>query len=133
MKNIENDSIINQVDQPREIRVLLVDDQSSVISFIRTLIEPVSHFNIVGTADNGKQAIKQVASLQPDVVLIDIEMPEMDGVKATEIISQRFPDCKTLILSSYEDGERLQNALHAGAKGYLLKGSPAQELTTAID
>ena len=132
MKKIENYSVINESNEFQEIRILLVDDQSFVRRFISKSIEPVSHLNIVGTADNGKEAIEQVESLQPDVILIDIEMPEMDGVKATEIISQRFPNCKTLILSSYKDGERLHNALRAGAKGYLLKGSPVEELTTAI-
>lgn len=132
MKKIENYKVIDESKESQEIRLLLVDDQSFVRRFISKSIEPISNLNIVGTADNGQQAIAQVEQLQPDVVLIDLEMPEMDGVTATEIISQRFSNCKILILSSHEDSDRLQNALRAGANGYLLKGSPVEELTNAI-
>lgn len=132
MKKIENYKVIDEINEPQEIRLLLVDDQSFVRRFISKSIEPISNLNIVGTADNGQEAIAQVELLQPDVVLIDLEMPEMDGVTATEIISQRFPDCKILILSSHEESDRLQSALRAGANGYLLKGSPVEELTNAI-
>ena len=132
MKKSENYHVIDEFSKPQEIRLLLVDDQSFVRRFISKSIEPISNLNIVGTADNGIQAIKQVKLLQPDVVLIDLEMPKMDGVKATEIITQRFPDCQILILSSHEDGNRLHKALRAGANGYLLKGSSAEELTNAI-
>ncbi len=132
MKKIENYKVIDEINEPQEIRLLLVDDQSFVRRFISKSIEPISNLNIVGTADNGQEAIAQVELLQPDVVLIDLEMPGMDGVTATEIISQRFPDCKILILSSHEESDRLQSALRAGANGYLLKGSPVEELTNAI-
>ena len=132
MKKIENYKVIDDINEPQEIRLLLVDDQSFVRRFISKSIEPISNLNIVGTADNGQEAIAQVELLQPDVVLIDLEMPGMDGVTATEIISQRFPDCKILILSSHEESDRLQSALRAGANGYLLKGSPVEELTNAI-
>ncbi len=131
MKKIENYKIINEVSQP-QIRLLLVDDQSFVRKFISKSLESVTNLKIVGTAENGQQAVEQVELLQPDVVLIDIEMPEMDGVKATDIISQRFPNTKVLVLSSHKDSDRLQKALYAGAKGYLLKGSPVEELTDAI-
>ncbi len=132
MKKIENYKVIDEINEPQEIRLLLVDDQSFVRRFISKSIEPISNLNIVGTADNGQEAIAQVELLQPDVVLIDLEMPGMDGVTATEIISQRFPDCKILILSSHKESDRLQSALRAGANGYLLKGSPVEELTNAI-
>ena len=132
MKKIENYKVIDEINEPQEIQLLLVDDQSFVRRFISKSIEPISNLNIVGTADNGQEAIAQVELLQPDVVLIDLEMPGMDGVTATEIISQRFPDCKILILSSHEESDRLQSALRAGANGYLLKGSPVEELTNAI-
>ena len=132
MKKIENYSVIDEIRDRQEIEILLVDDQSFVRRFISKSLEPFSTLKIVGTADNGLEAIEQVELLQPDVILIDLEMPEMDGVAATEIISQRFPNCKILILSSHEDSECLQNALRAGAKGYLLKGSPTEELTNAI-
>ena len=132
MKQIENYSVISELSESQEIRILLVDDQSFVRQFISKSLKNVSDLNIVGTADNGQQAIEQVEKLQPNMVLMDLEMPEMDGFTATEIISQRFPDCKIIIFSSHEDVDCLQSTLYAGAKGYLLKGSPIKELTNAI-
>jgi HlyD family secretion protein len=132
MKKIENYSVISESGENSKIRILLVDDQSFVRRFISKSIKHIPNLNIVGTANNGQEAIEQVELLQPDVVLLDLEMPEMDGVTATEIIKLRFPQCKIVVLSSHEDGERLQNALRAGAKGYLLKGSPPEELINAI-
>jgi hemolysin D len=132
MKNIENYSVIPESEQPEKIKVLLVDDRSFVRHFISKIIRSVDRFTIIGTADNGKSAIALVESLQPDVVLLDLEMPEMDGITATEIITKQFPNCKVLVLTSHEDGEYLQKALRAGATGYLVKGSSAEELTNAI-
>jgi hemolysin D len=132
MKQIENPTFILESNPSEEIKILLVDDQSFARRFISKLIETANHLKIIGMANNGQEAIALVESLRPDVVLIDLEMPEMDGVTATEIIVKRFPDCKVLVLSSHEDGQYLQNALYAGATGYLLKGSSAQELTNAI-
>lgn len=133
MKKIANYTIVSDpqaLTQP--IRVLLVDDQSFAQRFISQSLKTDHELNIVGTAQNGQDAIAQVESLSPDIVLIDLEMPEMDGITATEIIVRRFPDCKVVILSVHETGEYLQKAIRAGAKGYLLKGSPAKELTNAI-
>jgi HlyD family secretion protein len=132
MKKIENYNIIPEPNRQPEITILLVDDQSFARRFISKQIQTANHLKIIGMAENGQEAIALVESLQPDVVLIDLEMPEMDGVSATEIIIRRFPDCKVLVLSSHENGEYLQNALRAGATGYLIKGSSAQELTNAI-
>ncbi|MGL5834475.1 MAG: response regulator [Waterburya sp.] len=132
MKKIENYDVLPKPNQQPEITILLVDDQSFARRFISKQIQTASHLKIIGTAQNGQEAIALVESLQPDVVLIDLEMPEMDGVSATEIIVKRFPDSKVLVLSSHEDGEYLQNALRAGAIGYLIKGSSAEELTNAI-
>ena len=132
MKKIDDYEVIADTEIDQEIRIVIVDDQKFVRCLIESILKTNKNFNIVGVADNGKTAISQVESLKPDIVLIDLEMPEMDGAKATEIIVQRFPDCKVLILSSHEDGESLQNALRAGAQGYLLKNSAAQELTHAV-
>ena len=133
MKKIDKYSVVSDsqtITSP--IRILLVDDQSFVRRFIHKSLEEEPSLNIVGTAQNGSEAIAQVEALNPDLVLIDLEMPEMDGVTATEIIVRRFPQCKVLALSSHDSGEYLQNALRAGAKGYIIKGSPAEELTNAI-
>ncbi len=132
MKKIENYTVIPEAES-QAIRVLLVDDQSFVRRFISKSLEDVAHIKIVGTADNGSQAIEQVESLQPDVVLLDLEMPEMTGIEATKIIHQRFPHCQILVLSCHETHEYLQPSLRSGAKGYILKGSSTEELTQAIE
>ena len=132
MKKIDNYEVIADTETEQEISVVIVDDQKFVRCLIESILKTNKNFKIVGVADNGKTAISQVELLKPDIVLIDLEMPEMDGAKATEIIVKRFPDCKVLILSSHEDSESLQNALRAGAQGYLLKNSAPQELTNAV-
>ena len=133
MKKIEQYSVISSTEIPvRPIRILLVDDQSFARRFVSSSLKDNRNLDIVGTADNGHDAIAKVESLKPDLVLIDLEMPEMDGITATEIIVRQFPECKVLVLSSHETKDYLQNALRAGAKGYLIKGSPAKELSDAI-
>jgi hemolysin D len=115
-----------------KIKILIVDDQNFVRNFLQHILEAEPNFQIVGTANNGQDAIKKVASLKPDLVLIDLEMPEMDGVTATGIIARKYPQCKILILTSYKDSEHLQKALHAGANGYLLKDCSPQEILHAV-
>ena len=132
MKKIENYSVVSSETSNQVIRILLVDDQIFARRFIQKSLEEDHNLNIVGTAQNGHEAIALVESLNPDVVLIDLEMPQMDGITATKIIVQQFPNCKVLVLSSHETEEYLQSALRAGAKGYLLKGSPANELLWSI-
>lgn len=118
--------------KPFKIRVLIVDDQNSVRQRLKLLLEPEADLEVVGIAEDGAIAIKQVEFLQPDVVLIDLEMPEMNGVKATKIIAKRFGDCRILVLSSHDTNEYINRAMDAGAKGYLLKSTPAAELNNAI-
>jgi DNA-binding NarL/FixJ family response regulator len=114
------------------IKVLIVDDQKTVQIFLKTSLEKEPGLEIVGTADNGKMAIEQVAALKPNIVLMDIEMPEIDGLTATKIICDRFVETKVLILSIHEDDVYLNKALQVGAKGYLLKNTPSTELINAI-
>jgi DNA-binding NarL/FixJ family response regulator len=114
------------------IRLLLVDDQNIVRKGLKVLLEAQPDFQVVGEAENGQQAVAQVESLQPDVVLMDIRMPEMDGVAATQIISQRFPAVRILILSTFGDHDYVARAMQFGAKGYLLKDSQVEELAQAI-
>ena len=132
MKKIDDYEVISEAVTEKAIRIVIVDDQKFVQFLIESIFKTHKNFEIVGVADNGKTAIAQVESLKPDIVLIDLEMPEMDGFTATEIIVQRFMDCKVLVLSSHEDGASLQNALRAGAQGYLLKNSAPQELINAV-
>ncbi|MEM9534461.1 MAG: response regulator transcription factor, partial [Cyanobacteria bacterium P01_E01_bin.45] len=85
-----------------------------------------------GTADNGQTAIEQVSALQPDVVLMDVRMPVMDGREATRILTQKFPKVKVLVLSTFDDDRYISDSMRAGAKGYLLKDMPSEELVQAI-
>jgi HlyD family secretion protein len=114
------------------IRILLVDDQNIVRQGIQVLLESKAEFEVVGTASEGKSAIEQVASLKPDVVLIDIEMPGMSGITATQKICQQFSQTKVLVLSSHENQKYVAQALQAGAEGYLLKTTLAEDLEQAI-
>jgi polysaccharide biosynthesis transport protein len=114
------------------IRILLVDDQKFIREALRSMLEPVPDLQVVGTASDGHTAIEQVALLRPDVVLIDVEMPGLDGVSATQVISQKFMGVKVLVLSIHDNEEQIARALRAGAIGYLLKNTPAAELREAI-
>ena len=114
------------------VRILLVDDQKFVQYKLKEMLSIDANLKIVGTAGDGEAAIAQAELLKPDVILIDIEMPKMNGIEATKIISQRFPECKILIFSSYEHQEYVQQIITAGADGYILKSTPAEDLVTAI-
>ena len=119
-------------DNPNPINVLIVDDQKMIREGLKALIKTEDDIVIVGVAENGQDAIKQVESLKPEVVLMDMEMPSMDGMEATKIICQQFPDVKVLVLSTFDTQEYVARSLNSGAMGYLLKGTPAKELTDAI-
>lgn len=114
------------------IRILIADDQNMVRQKLRISLESEPNIEIVGSAEDGKTAIEQIELLRPDVALIDIEMPKLDGLSATQISQKRFANTKILILSSYDDREYINKALEAGAKGYLLKTTPATEMIQAI-
>lgn len=113
------------------IRVLLVDDQILIRQGLRALLELDSQLQVVGEAENGQTAINLVKQLQPDVILMDIRMPIMDGVAATrELCSD--PNIKILVLTTFDDDEYVKSAMNYGAMGYLLKDTPLEELATAI-
>ncbi len=114
------------------IKVLLVDDQSLIRQGLRALLELEPDLEIVGEAENGEQAINFVAQFQPDVILLDIRMPIMDGVAATQEIQKRFAKTKILVLTTFDDDEYVSAALKNGAMGYLLKDTPSEELAVAI-
>jgi hemolysin D len=114
------------------IRILLVDDQKSIRERLKSLLETEPDFDIVGMVDNGYDAIEQVKLLLPDVVLMDMEMPDIDGVLATKIISHSSLKTKVLVLSSYDSDEYVAKSIYAGANGYILKGAPAQEICDAV-
>jgi len=114
------------------IRVLLVDDQNLVRRGLGVLLDGEELLEVVGEAENGQEAIDQVATLKPDVVLMDVRMPVMDGVAATQEICQRFGQTKVLVLTVDDDDEYVAQALRYGAAGYLLKDTPPEELAQAI-
>lgn len=114
------------------IRILLVDDQYLIRQGLRSILESNEDIQVIGEAENGQQAIEQIAALQPDLVLMDIRMPVMDGVAATKAIAQQYPEIKVLILSTFDDDEYVFQAMRLGAKGYLLKDTEPDELMLAI-
>jgi DNA-binding NarL/FixJ family response regulator len=114
------------------IHLLLADDQSLICQGLKAMLELEADLQVVGCADNGETAIEQVAVLQPDVVLMDVRMPVMDGRAATRAIAQQFPQVKVLVLSTFDDDQYIVDAIRAGAKGYLLKDMPSQQLAQAI-
>lgn len=114
------------------LHILLVDDQNIVRQGLQALLESKAELKVVGTASDGNSAIEQVKILKPDIVLIDIEMPGMSGITATSTICQQFPQTKVVVLSSHENQKYVVQALQAGAEGYLLKTTLAEDLEQAI-
>jgi DNA-binding NarL/FixJ family response regulator len=114
------------------IRVVLVDDQTLIRQGIQTLLELEPDLEVVGTAGNGQVAIDAAARLQPDVILMDVRMPGMDGVAATRAISERFPQIGVIILTTFDDDEYVFEGLKAGARGYLLKDVSSDEIADAV-
>lgn len=114
------------------IRVLLVDDQSLLRMGFRMILEAESDIEVVGEAADGASGISMAAVLHPDVVLMDVRMPSMDGIQATASIVKADPDSKVLILTTFDLDEYVFTGLKAGASGFLLKDTPPAELLTAI-
>ena len=116
----------------RKIRVLLADDQSILADGIKSVLSSCPDLEVVGIASDGFEALKLVDSCDPDVVLMDIRMPNMNGVIATQEIKRRRPDVKVLILTTFDDSDYILNAINNGASGYLLKDTSSDALIDAI-
>jgi len=114
------------------IRLLVVDDQSLIRDGIASLLELQEDLTVAGTASNGLDAISAAKTYSPDVILMDIHMPELDGIGATAKIKEAFPDIQILMLTTFDDEEYIVKALQAGASGYLLKDLPTEDLAKAI-
>ncbi len=114
------------------IRILLVDDQALLCEVLKTWLEVEEDFEVLGVAHDGEEAIVQADKLKPDIILMDIDMPKMNGIEATKVISERFPKAKVIFLSAHDDDMYLGKSLRAGAKGYLLKNTTAEELASKI-
>jgi DNA-binding NarL/FixJ family response regulator len=114
------------------IRVLLVDDQGLFREGLETLLSVHKDVQVVGQASNGQEAIEVAAKVQPDVVLMDVRMPILDGVGATRRLKKAQPQCKVIVLTTFDDDEYIFDALRAGAVGYLLKDVASAQLVEAI-
>ena len=114
------------------IRVLVADDQRLVRDGIASLLSIQDGIQIVGIASNGQEAVDLALSVTPDVVLMDIRMPVMDGVEAARLLHNQLPGCQILVLTTFDEEELILEALRAGACGYLLKDIPAHDLASAI-
>lgn len=114
------------------IRVLVVDDHAILRDGIRSLLERQDDILVVGEAANGHEALAQCEALRPDIVLMDLAMPEMDGLEATRRLRERHPEVKVLLLTQHDNQEYIVPALQAGAVGYILKRSGSREVVAAI-
>ncbi len=114
------------------IRLLICDDQDIVCEGLRAMLAPVPQIEVVGVAKNGTEAVDQTRRLQPDLVLMDLKMPKMNGIQATKMIREQFPDVRVLVLTTYDADEWVINAIRNGAAGYLLKDTPQEDLVKAI-
>ena len=118
--------------EPGPIRVMIVDDHAVVRTGLATFLEVSDGLDLIGQATNGQEAIELCERFQPDVILMDLVMPKMDGVTATRIIRERWPQVQVIALTSFQEKELVQDALEAGAISYLLKNVSMADLTEAV-
>lgn len=114
------------------VTIMLADDHAVVRDGLRALLEDGHDMQVIGVAGNGREAVAEAQRLRPDIVVMDIAMPELDGVEATRRIVEKCPDTRVLILSMYLSAEHIHRALQAGAQGYVLKESAGDEVVEAI-
>ena len=117
----------------RKVRILLADDHTVMRSGLRALLERQQNFEVVGEADNGREAVSLCASLLPDIVIMDVGMPLLNGVEATKALLKQSPSTGVVMLSMHSDEVYVMRSLQAGARAYLLKDSAAPDLISAID
>ncbi|PLS16111.1 DNA-binding response regulator [Bacillus sp. M6-12] len=115
------------------INTIIVEDQELIRKSLRIVLESISEIKVIGLAENGAEAIRLCEKNIPDIVLMDIQMPVMDGVQATKQIKERWPEVKVIILTTFQDITHVRNALNAGAEGYILKAVDPQFLIKGIE
>jgi DNA-binding NarL/FixJ family response regulator len=118
---------------PYPIRVALVDDHSLVRDGIKALLAVMAPLEVVGEAESGAQAIEMVGRCQPDLLLVDISLRDMNGLELTRVLRAQYPSLKVLMLSMYDNYEYVSESVRAGASGYVLKNSPSREIIAAIE
>ena len=114
------------------ISIMIADDQELIRESLKIVLDQHADMKVTALAENGRQLMDLLAAQQPDVILMDVRMPELDGVQATRIVKERYPKVRIIILTTFDDDEYVFNALKYGASGYLLKGVSVPELTRAI-
>jgi DNA-binding NarL/FixJ family response regulator len=114
------------------IRVLICDDQEVVREGLRVILSEAQGIEVIGAAEDGAQALALLPAAQPDVVLMDLKMPRLNGIQATRQIRDRHPNVRVLVLTTYDDDQWVFDAIRGGAAGYVLKDTPAEELAVAI-
>lgn len=114
------------------IKVIIADDQPMIRKMLQLQLATETSIKVIACADNGIKALEKIAEFAPDLILIDLEMPAMDGITAIKEICDRFPQTKALVLSSHDEREYINQAIMAGAKGYLLKGTSTKDLVNSI-
>jgi DNA-binding NarL/FixJ family response regulator len=119
--------------QQREITCLIVDDHEVVREGLRLALSRAPHIRVIGEASDGESAVSLVERRRPDVVIMDVRMPGMDGLAATKVLTERMPDVSVLIFTAYSERSLLSRGLESGAKGYILKEAPHQTLLRAIE
>ncbi|MDQ0123246.1 DNA-binding NarL/FixJ family response regulator [Pseudomonas lini] len=118
---------------PYPIRVALVDDHALVRDGIKALLAVMAPLEVVGEAENGADAIEMVGRCQPDLLLVDIGLKDMNGLELTRVLRNQYPSLKVLMLSMYDNNEYVSESVRAGASGYVLKNSPSREIIAAIE
>ncbi len=121
-----------QPTETKTINILLADDHPLVQDGLRTRFNDIEDINVIGVANDGEELLEKARLLKPDVVITDISMPKMNGLKATHLLSQELPDINVLILTMHDNKEYIQNAIDSGAKGYIQKDKPAAEMIAAV-
>ncbi len=114
------------------IRVMIADDQELIRDSLKVVLDMNPDMEVTAVVENGKQVLERLHKGQPDVILMDVRMPEMDGVQCTKAVKELYPGVSIIILTTFDDDEYVYNALKYGASGYLLKGVSVQELSAAI-
>ena len=114
------------------IKILILDDQNFTRQALQTILEAEPDFEVVGKATSGSEALERMEQQPTDIIIADLEMPEMDGLTVAKIVAKRFPDTRVIILSSHDDKNKINAAVEAGARGYLLKNTSTQEIADTI-
>lgn len=114
------------------IKIVIADDQELIRDSLKIVLSANQDMDVIDTVADGREVIRSVRKAKPDVILMDIRMPGMDGVSCTQIIKENYPQIKIIILTTFDDDEYVYNALKYGASGYLLKGVSMAELSSAI-